>query len=87
MDASVNSSPLRVPPADCPQRPQLVIHGLLASRILFNLRQSFESETEIMDGIFPLAHMHRRLPSAATTVRDSTLIDPHEYDKAKGQYS
>ncbi|KAJ8583302.1 hypothetical protein M405DRAFT_828874, partial [Rhizopogon salebrosus TDB-379] len=37
-------------------RPQLVIHGVLASRILFNLRQSRETDSEIIGRIFPLAH-------------------------------
>ncbi|KAG1808868.1 uncharacterized protein BJ212DRAFT_629021 [Suillus subaureus] len=35
--------------------PQLVIHGVLASRILFNLRQSRQSDSMIIDGIFPIA--------------------------------
>ncbi|KAJ8587396.1 hypothetical protein M405DRAFT_741907, partial [Rhizopogon salebrosus TDB-379] len=37
-------------------RPQLVTHGVLASRILLNLRQSRETDSEIIDRIFPLAH-------------------------------
>jgi hypothetical protein len=49
-------------------RPQLVIHGVLASRILFNLRQSRETDSEIIGGIFPLAHASK-LPSVAMRVQ------------------
>ncbi|KAG2353324.1 hypothetical protein BDR07DRAFT_1433667 [Suillus spraguei] len=37
--------------------PQLVIHGVLASRILFNLR--CESQSEAIDGSLPLADIYR----------------------------
>jgi len=72
---------------DIMDAPQLVIHGVLASRILFNLRQSRETDSEIIGGIFPLSHMHRRLPSDATTIRDPTLVDPHDRDRVKDSYS
>ncbi|KAJ8583233.1 hypothetical protein M405DRAFT_867188 [Rhizopogon salebrosus TDB-379] len=36
--------------------PQFVMHGVLASRILFNLRQSHETDSKTIDRIFPLAH-------------------------------
>ncbi|KAJ8595074.1 hypothetical protein M405DRAFT_807969, partial [Rhizopogon salebrosus TDB-379] len=36
--------------------PQFVIHGVLASRILFNLRQSHETDSKIIGRICPLAH-------------------------------
>lgn len=39
--------------------PQLVIHGVLASRIIFNLRQSRESNSMIIDGMFPLVDTRR----------------------------
>ncbi|KAG2106113.1 hypothetical protein BD769DRAFT_1503952 [Suillus cothurnatus] len=47
--------------------PQLVIHGVLASRILFNLRQSRESDSIIIDRIFPLADT-RRSPGSRSVV-------------------
>ncbi|KAG1745755.1 hypothetical protein EDB19DRAFT_462200 [Suillus lakei] len=53
--------------------PQLVIHGVLASRILFNLRESRDSESAIIGGIFPLEHIHTPA-SGTTTTTDSTLI-------------
>ncbi|OJA09729.1 hypothetical protein AZE42_06858 [Rhizopogon vesiculosus] len=87
MDASVNSIHLAGFLSLIVLRPQLVIHGVLASRILFNLRQSRESESKIVDGIFPLAYTHRRLPSGATTVHDSTFGNPHEHDGVKGPHS
>jgi hypothetical protein len=68
-------------------RPQLVIHGVLASRILFNLRQSRETDSEIISRMFPLAHMHHRLSSGPTTIRDPTLVDPHDHDRVKDPYS
>ncbi|KAG1899736.1 uncharacterized protein F5891DRAFT_1189544 [Suillus fuscotomentosus] len=38
--------------------PQLVIHGVLASRILFNLRhENRQSDSAIIDGIFPMVDM------------------------------
>ncbi|KAJ8583006.1 hypothetical protein M405DRAFT_937476 [Rhizopogon salebrosus TDB-379] len=55
--------------------PQLVIHGVLASRILFNLRQSHETDSEIIGGMFPLAHASR-LPSGAMRP------DPNKIDEA-----
>jgi hypothetical protein len=49
-------------------RPQLIIHGVLASCILFNLCWSCETDSEIIDRIFPLAHASR-LPSGAMRVQ------------------
>lgn len=40
--------------------PQLVIHGVLASRILFNLRrESYQYDSAVIDGSMPLADMCR----------------------------
>ncbi|KAG1746439.1 hypothetical protein EDB19DRAFT_2037378 [Suillus lakei] len=46
--------------------PQLVIHGVLASRILFNLRESDESDLPIVRRMFPLAHIHHTPPASGT---------------------
>ncbi|KAG2152735.1 hypothetical protein DEU56DRAFT_513087 [Suillus clintonianus] len=63
--------------------PQLVIHGVLASRILFNLRESRESESAIIGRIIPLAHIHHT-PSPSTTSGESTLINiQHNDHRAK----
>ncbi|KAG1805871.1 hypothetical protein EV424DRAFT_1544207 [Suillus variegatus] len=48
--------------------PQLVIHGVLASRILFNLRhEGHRSDSAIIDEIFPMADM-RRTPEGHSVV-------------------
>ncbi|KAG2143119.1 hypothetical protein BD769DRAFT_1035728 [Suillus cothurnatus] len=51
---------LTIPPdyTNTMDAPQLVIHGVLASRILFNLRQSRQSDAVIIDEMFPLPNMH-----------------------------
>ncbi|KAG2035408.1 hypothetical protein BDR03DRAFT_962579 [Suillus americanus] len=54
--------------------PQLVIHGVLASRILFNLRQSRQSDSVMIDGMFPLANMGRMPDASETTAGGSTFV-------------
>jgi hypothetical protein len=60
-------------------RPQLVIHGVLASRILFNLRQSRETDSEIIDRIFPLAHA----PQTSFRCNDDLRLHPHDQGRVK----
>ncbi|KAG1795606.1 uncharacterized protein HD556DRAFT_1362776 [Suillus plorans] len=46
--------------SDILDAPQLVIHGVLASRILFNLRhESHQSDSAIIDAIIPMVNMRR----------------------------
>ncbi|KAG1745756.1 hypothetical protein EDB19DRAFT_1906266 [Suillus lakei] len=63
--------------------PQLVIHGVLASRILFNLRQSRQSDSVIVDGIFPLTDMRRAPDVGETTTSDSALVSVQDDISAK----
>ncbi|KAG1813557.1 uncharacterized protein BJ212DRAFT_1482457 [Suillus subaureus] len=68
-------------------RPQLVIHGVLASRILFNLRQSHQSDSMIIDGMFPLANMRSTpLNAGKTTAGGSAFVSTHEDLGAKDSY-
>ncbi|KAJ8579479.1 hypothetical protein M405DRAFT_835763, partial [Rhizopogon salebrosus TDB-379] len=59
--------------------PQLVIHGVLASRILFNLRQSRETDSEIIGRIFPLAHASQ----ASFKCNDDSGLHPHDHGRVK----
>ncbi|KAG2346539.1 hypothetical protein BDR05DRAFT_906949 [Suillus weaverae] len=63
---------------DIMDAPQLVIHGVLASRILFNLRQSRQSDSVIIDGIFPLADLRCTPDAGETTAGGSTFVSMHE---------
>ncbi|KAG1805877.1 hypothetical protein EV424DRAFT_1544212 [Suillus variegatus] len=48
--------------SDILDAPQLVIHGVLASRILLNLRhENYQSDFAIIEGIFPMVDMRRTL--------------------------
>ncbi|KAG1813556.1 uncharacterized protein BJ212DRAFT_1482456 [Suillus subaureus] len=66
--------------------PQLVVHGVLASRILFNLRQSRQSDSVIIDEMFPLANMPRTPDAGETTIGGSTFVTTHEDFGAKDSY-
>ncbi|KAJ8595173.1 hypothetical protein M405DRAFT_398698 [Rhizopogon salebrosus TDB-379] len=57
--------------------PQLVVHGVLASRILFNLRQSRETDSEIIGRIFPLAHASQ----ASFMCNDDSGLHPHDHGR------
>jgi hypothetical protein len=64
-------------------RPQLVIHGVVASRILFNLRESRETDSEIIGRIFPLAH-----PSQLCFGRnDNSRLHPRDHGRVKDSCS
>ncbi|KAG2152736.1 hypothetical protein DEU56DRAFT_957736 [Suillus clintonianus] len=61
---------------DIMDAPQLVIHGVLASRILFHLRQSRRSESP---NIFPLADMYRTPDAGETTTGSyTTFVSVHK---------
>ncbi|KAG1737412.1 hypothetical protein EDB19DRAFT_1909732 [Suillus lakei] len=73
MDVSVNPLISRVLPLTS-LRPQLMIHGVLASRILFNLRQSRQSDSVIIDGMFPLADILCTPDAGETIAGGSTIV-------------
>jgi hypothetical protein len=85
MDALVDSFISQVFPLTS-LRPQLVIHGVLASRILFNLRQSRQSDAVIIDGMFPLANMHSTPDAGEPIAGGSTFVSMPEDLSAKYSY-
>ncbi|KAG2087470.1 hypothetical protein BD769DRAFT_473607 [Suillus cothurnatus] len=79
---------LAIPPdyTNTMDAPQLVIHGVLASRILFNLRQSRQSDAAIIDGMFPLANMHSTPDASEPIAGGSTFVSMPEDLSAKDSY-